>query len=140
MHLFTKDHSPVTYIITSLVRPFIRIKCHKIKFAPVHKHRAIKDCGGVANKPHTYSIPVVKPDPEVRCSGMVQCRIPLDLSSRSALAIVLHLNSCCRRAASFSLWQLYHSEYLTYQQDKRLHGPSWSLHPIGNQTPVQPFF
>jgi hypothetical protein len=94
MHLFTKDHSQTTYIITSLVRSFTRIKCHKTKFAPVHKHHAIKNCGGFAITPHTYSIPVAKPDPEVRCSGMVQRRIPLDLSSRSAFATVLHLNSC----------------------------------------------
>ena len=50
MHPFTKDHSPLlTYIITSLVRPFLRTKCHKIKFAPVHKHHTMKDCGGCRN-------------------------------------------------------------------------------------------
>jgi len=61
-------HQLLTYIITSVVRPFTRIKCHKIKFTPAHKHHAILDCGGVAIKSHTYSVPVAKPDPEVRCS------------------------------------------------------------------------
>lgn len=98
MNLFT-----LTYIITSLVRPFKPIKCHKIKFAPLLKHHTMKDCWGVAIKPHTYSIPVGKPDAEVRCSGIVHCHIPLDLSSRSVFAAALHLNSCCGRAVAQAL-------------------------------------